>query len=40
LQIYAQTDYGKQHHAAQISTIEDYRRAFPITTYETYKPLI
>jgi len=40
LRIYAQTDYGRQHHAAQISTIEDYRRAFPITTYETYKPLI
>ena len=40
LQIYAQTDYGKQHHAAQISMIEDYRRAFPVTTYESYKPLI
>ena len=28
LQIYAQTDYGKQHNAAQIGTIEEYRRAF------------
>ena len=40
LQIYAQTDYGKQHNAAQISKMEDYRRAFPVTTYESYKPLI
>ncbi len=39
-QIYAQTDYGKQHRAARISTIEEYRRAFPVTTYESYKPLI
>jgi len=40
LQIYAQTEYGKQHRAAQISTIDEYRRAFPVTTYESYKPLI
>jgi len=40
LQIYAQTDYGKQHRAAQISTPEEYQRAFPVTTYESYKPLI
>jgi hypothetical protein len=40
LQIFAQTEYGKQHHASQISTIEDYQRAFPVTTYESYKPLI
>ncbi|MDH7475274.1 MAG: GH3 auxin-responsive promoter family protein [Anaerolineae bacterium] len=40
LQIYAQTDYGVQHGAAQVRTIEDYRRAFPIATYEDYKPLI
>lgn len=40
LRIYAQTDYGAQHSAAQVETIEDYRRAFPIATYEDYKPLI
>jgi hypothetical protein len=40
LQIYAQTDYGKQHSASQIETVEDYRRAFPVTTYEGYKPFI
>lgn len=37
---YAKTDYGKEHGAAQIDTLEDYRRAFPIATYEDYKPLI
>ena len=40
LQIYAQTDYGTRHGAAQIDTAADYRRAFPTTTYEGYKPLI
>ena len=40
LESYAQTDYGAQHGAAQIETIEDYRRAFPVATYEDYKPLI
>lgn len=37
---YAKTEYGANHGAAQIETITDYRRAFPIVTYETYKPLI
>jgi hypothetical protein len=40
LQIYAQTDYGAQHGASKIETIKDYRRAFPVATYEDYKPLI
>jgi hypothetical protein len=40
LTIYAQTDYGTQHGAAHIKTIADYRRAFPVATYEDYKPLI
>jgi hypothetical protein len=40
LKSYAQTDYGAQHSAAQIETIEDYRRAFPVATYEDYRPLI
>ena len=37
---YAGTDYGAQHGAAHIDTIEDYRRAFPVVTYEDCKPLI
>lgn len=40
LKIYSQTDYGAQHGAALIDSIESYRRAFPIATYEDYKPLI
>jgi hypothetical protein len=40
LQSYAQTGYGEQHNASQVETIDDYRRAFPIATYEDYKPLI
>jgi hypothetical protein len=37
---YGQTQYGRQHGAAHIETIEDYRHAFPAKTYEEYKPLI
>jgi hypothetical protein len=40
LKDYAQTDYGAQHGAAQIDSLDDFRRAFPIVTYEDYKPLI
>ena len=37
---YAKTDYGKKHGAANIANLDDYRRAFPIITYEDCKPLI
>jgi hypothetical protein len=37
---YAQTNYGAQHGAAQVETVEDYRRAFPGAAYEDYQPLI
>ncbi len=37
---YARTGYGKEHGAANITSIEDYRRAFPIATHEDFKPLI
>jgi hypothetical protein len=41
LQIYAQTEYGRQHGAAQVGSLADYRRAFPITTYDgDYKALM
>ena len=40
LKDYAQTEYGAQHGAAQVDTVEDYRRAFPVATYEDYRPLI
>jgi hypothetical protein len=40
LKIYSQTSYGQEHKAAEIGTIEEYRRNFPVVTYQEYKPLI
>jgi hypothetical protein len=37
---YAQTRYGAQHGAGQVTTVEEYRAAFPVTNYEEFKPLI
>jgi hypothetical protein len=37
---YAQTRYGQDHHAGDITTVEEYRSRFPIITYEDLKPLI
>ncbi len=37
---YAKTGYGADHGASQVETLEDYRRSFPVRTYEDYKPLI
>jgi hypothetical protein len=37
---YAKTKYGRQHNAAQIGSLEEYRQAFPIASYEDFKPLI
>ncbi len=37
---YAQTGYGQQLGAAQVKTIDDYRHAFPVITYEDVKPLV
>ena len=40
LESYARTEYGEQHGVVHIKTNEDYRRAFPVVSYEDYKPLI
>ncbi|MCX5977866.1 MAG: GH3 auxin-responsive promoter family protein [Coprothermobacterota bacterium] len=40
LAVYAQTEYGAQHKAGQVGSLEEYRLSFPISTYEDYKPLI
>jgi hypothetical protein len=40
LGIYARTEYGAQHAVAQVQTIDDYRRTFPVATHDDYKPLI
>ena len=40
LAIYAKTGYGAQHSAAEVASIADYRRCFPVVTYDDYEPLI
>jgi len=40
LSAYSQTEYGEKHGASQIKNLEEYRRAFPINTYDDYQPLI
>ena len=37
---FAQTKYGAQHGADKVGSIEEYRAAFPVVTYEEIKPLI
>ncbi len=37
---YAKTNYGQEHGAGQVDTIADYRKSFPVATYDEYKPLI
>jgi phenylacetate-coenzyme A ligase PaaK-like adenylate-forming protein len=40
LATYAHTEYGQQRSAERISSIADYRAAFPIMTYADYEPLL
>jgi hypothetical protein len=40
LQGYSLTRYGQQQNVSAISTVAEYRGAFPIVTYEGIKPLI
>ncbi len=40
LAVYAQTGYGREHRAADVRDTADYRRAFPVMTYEDYEPLM
>ena len=41
LQGYARTRYGQEHHASDVHTLDEYRRSFPIITYDgDLKPLI
>ena len=37
---YAKTEYGAKHGAARIGSVQGYRRAFPVATYEDFRPLI
>ena len=38
--IYDQTEHGRRHGAGRAGSLADYRKAFPVTTYVEYKPLI
>lgn len=40
VKIYSQTDYGKEHNSSNIGSYSDFRSAFPVRTYEEYKPSI
>lgn len=40
LAAYTLTSYGAEHGAAEVVSVEEYRAAFPVTTYEQLKPLI
>ncbi len=40
LEGYAETRYGREHGAAQVASLEEYRRAFPVGTYADYEPLL
>ncbi len=40
LKSYVGTEYGRALGASEVKTVGDYRAAFPVTTYEDYKPLI
>ena len=40
LSMYAETGYGSAHGAAEIETMGEYRRSFPVASYEDYKPII
>ncbi len=40
LRVYAQTGYGREHGAGDVKDTADYRRAFPVMTYEAYEPLM
>lgn len=37
---YAATAYGRDHGAAAVSSLDDYRRQFPIAGYTEFKPLL
>jgi GH3 auxin-responsive promoter len=40
MNIHAGTSYGRQHGAGAVASVADLRRAFPVSDYETYQPLI
>ena len=37
---YSQTEYGRKHKSENVGSYADYRKAFPVQTYDEFKPLI
>jgi hypothetical protein len=37
---YSRTAYGRDHGAASVNGLEDFRRAFPVASYQTFLPYI
>jgi hypothetical protein len=40
VKVYAQNEYGKAHNSANVGSYIDYVNAFPVKSYDDYKPLI
>ncbi|MDD2695403.1 MAG: GH3 auxin-responsive promoter family protein [Anaerolineales bacterium] len=40
VQQYAQTEYGARYAASRVGSIEDYRRQFPVASYQDFRPWI
>jgi hypothetical protein len=40
LKIHQATQYGRDHGIEQVHSIDSFRRAFPVMTYEDYRPLL
>lgn len=40
IKVYASTEYGARYGASQVQTLSDFQRAFPVVTYDDYKPLM
>jgi hypothetical protein len=40
LKTYSQTEYGRNHKSENVGSYADYRKAFPVQTYNDFKPYI
>jgi phenylacetate-coenzyme A ligase PaaK-like adenylate-forming protein len=40
LKIYSQTDYGRKHNCEKVGSYSDFKKAFPVQTYNDFKPYI
>ncbi len=38
LKRYNQTDYGKNHHGENVGSYKDFKKAFPVQTFDDFKP--